>query len=132
MARRPEQLLRRAWLHEHAPIHHVHAPAQTAEGPVAELNEIVPLEKRSARPHAAVASEQTEHRKRGHALPAAGFTDDAEGLAGSDGEGDAVHRVHDSAARGELDVKVLDLEERGASAHAASDPALRGGRPRSG
>ena len=82
---------------------------------------------------AAVAGEDPEQCERGDALPAARLADDPERLARRDVEGDPVDGVDEPAARPELDVEVLDGEERLSShVHAASGREPRAGRRRSG
>ena len=69
------------------------------------------------------------------ALAAPGLADQAEGLAGADAERDAVHGVDDAALGREVDVEVVDLEERRPRRHdrpAASGRAPLAARRRSG
>src|SRR5262249_47463273 len=52
-------------------------------------------------------------RERRDALAAAGFADDRQGLAGLDLERHAVDRAHDTVAREEMGLEILDLENGG-------------------
>ena len=79
---------------------------------VGEPDQVAALEVRRAVRDAAGARQDPEQRQRGDALPAAGFSDDPERLAGSDVEGDAVDGVDDPATRPEADLEVLDGEQR--------------------
>src|SRR5918992_1564053 len=79
---------------------------------VVELQQVLPAEHGGPARHAPVASEDPEQRERGHALAAARLADDAECLTWGDVEGDAVDRVDQAAPRPELDVEILDRQER--------------------
>ena len=57
--------------------------------------------------------EHAEDRLGGHRLAAAGFADEADGLAPGQREVDAADDADIAAAEGEVDVEVFDLEERG-------------------
>ena len=48
----------------------------------------------------------------GDRLAAARFADDRHDLAAADLEGDALDRAHDAARGHEMDVQILDLEQR--------------------
>src|SRR3954471_1728407 len=87
-------------------------PPHPAELAVGEAEEVTITEGRRAAGDAAGAGEDPEDRKRGDALPAAGFTHDSERLARRDVERDPVDGVHRSAARPELHPKVFDGEKR--------------------
>ena len=88
------------------------APADLPELAVGELQEVTSLERRASSGHGAGAWEDAEQRQRRHALAAAGLAHDAQRLAGRDLEGDPVHGVHGAASSPELDLHVLDREER--------------------
>ena len=55
---------------------------------------------------------ETQNGECGHALAAAGLTDDAQRLALAQIEGDAVHRPQGPFPETELDVQIVDLEQR--------------------
>ena len=57
--------------------------------------------------------QQTHHGAQGDALARAGLTQDAQHLAGTHAEADAIHRVHRRLAGDEADREVADLDERG-------------------
>ena len=79
---------------------------------VRKLEKVAVLEHRRARGDLAGAREDAEEREGGDALAAAGLADDPECLARRDVERDPVDGVDGSPARPELDVEVLDREER--------------------
>src|SRR5262249_24546125 len=91
-------------LEDHRDLLAAHRPQR----PVALPDQIASLEHGLARLDPAVPRQQTEDCERGDALAAAGLADDAERLAGGYVEGDAVDRVHRTAARPETDTEVLD------------------------
>ena len=56
--------------------------------------------------------DQPHDRERGHALAAAGFADQPDGLAAADGEVDAVDRAEQAAVGAEVGPQAADLEKR--------------------
>jgi hypothetical protein len=71
---------------------------------------------------------QPQQQLAGGGLAAATLADQAEGLAGGDGEADTIHRAHgaarppaqEPAAQGEMLLQVLDTGQRGGGGHAAA------------
>ena len=108
-------------------------PRIVAQLLVVEREQVAAAEHRRALRDAAVPGEDPEQRERGDALAAARLADDPERLAGGDVERDAVDGVDEPSLGAELDVQVVDDEER-LSSHglAASGRAPRGARRRSG
>lgn len=82
--------------------------AVAAHGGFGEGEEVLPGEADRAG-EGSGGGEKAEEGERGGGLARAGFPDQAEGLAGGNGERDAVH----GGLRAEADVEVVDFEERG-------------------
>ena len=88
------------------------AAADLAQRVVGERQEVAALEHRRPARDLAGAREDAEQREGGDALPAARLADDPQRLARGDVERDPVDGIDGAAARPELDVEVLDGEER--------------------
>ena len=70
--------------------HHLHLPAHGVHRDAVAVADRIAVEHHVA----GVGLDQPHQQPRGGGLAAAGFADDAEGLALADGEGDVVHRLH--------------------------------------
>ena len=84
---------------------------QPAERPIVQLQQVLVCEPRRARVDTTRPRQQTEQRKCGDALAAAGFADDPERFPGGDLERDAVDRVHGPSSRPEVDAQILNREQ---------------------
>src|SRR5262249_50329893 len=73
---------------------------------------------------------EAQDRERGHALAAARLAHDAQGLAGGDGERDAIDGADHAVVRIEVGLEVFDAKEIVARHHASLAPStLRGSSP---
>ena len=88
------------------------AAAQAAALVGGEAEHVAALEQdRVGRDLAGRARHQAHDGERGHALAAAGFADQADGAAATDGEVDAVDRAEQAAVGVEVGAETADLEE---------------------
>ncbi len=78
------------------------AAAQLAQFLRRELQQVLPVEHHAAG-ELCLLRQQLQDRPRQHGLAAAGFADDAERLAGADGEVDPIHRAQIAARRRQVD-----------------------------
>ena len=88
------------------------AAEHLAPGAVGQREQVLPAEREPLRPHASRERDEAHQRQHGHALARAGLADDAEHLALAKRQAHAVDRAQGAALRREVDVEVLDLEQR--------------------
>src|SRR4029453_11924783 len=92
-----------------------HADLATADVPELvrrELQEILAAEQDLARDLGPRRADEAHDREERDALAGARFAHDAERLAGGDGERDAVDGLDDAVLGREMDLEVLDLQQR--------------------
>ena len=88
-----------------------------------KLQEVLPPEQRLARYARLLPGDQAHHREEADALPRAGLAHHAKRLARGHGERDPVHGLDQPVFRGEMDLEVLDLQDR--LGHRAPRPIRR-------
>ena len=91
--------------------------AQLAQFLRRELQQVLPVEHHAAG-ELCLLRQQLQDRPRQHGLAAAGFADDAERLAGANGEVHPIHRAQIAARGRQVDGDVLDGKQ-GISGHSA-------------
>jgi len=84
--------------------------------------QVAAVEKHPVRVHATRLVDEAHQRERGHALAGARLADDAEHLAGVQGQADAVDRPERRGDAAERNAQVADVEERSAARPITTGP----------